>query len=944
MRHYENLCILSENREPQRSYYIPYDSLEKALAGNKKDSAYYRLLNGEWDFSFYKRDIDVPEVIDSWDKISVPSCWQMLGYEEPGYTNANYPHPVDDPFVPDDNPCGVYHKEFELDKAWADRETYIVFEGVCSCLYLYVNGEYVGYSMGSHLQAEFDISKYVHEGKNELTAKVLKWCVGSYLEDKDFYRLNGIFRDVYLLSREPGHIVDVDVSADTERIYVNCDDYEIYTPDGKVLAPDFEPVLWNAEKPYLYTVVVKGKTEYIPVKVGMRDIRVSEFGELLINGVSVILKGVNHHDTHPVNGYCETEEEIRSELLKMKELNINTIRTSHYPPTPEFLNMCDEIGFYVCDETDIETHGYATREMGGMGYDNDYIWPCKNPEWKEAFVDRAERMVERDKNHPCIIMWSLGNESNYGLNHEAMIKWIKSRDNSRLVHYEGATRDMGGNADIDVNSGMYYDLKKLEEVATDRDMRPFFLCEYSHAMGNGPGDVRDYMEMFRTYPKLIGGCIWEWTDHVVIRDGVQKYGGDFGELTHDVNFCSDGLVFSDRSFKAGSLSAKYAYQGFDLQPHDNGGLEVTNYYDFTNLDEYTLSLTLERDGEVIDSKDYVLSIEPHESTIIDYPFDNPADCDYGVFVTASLKDSKGYEVGMVQHEVDVAAYAVEYGEPLAGFTEDKERIYIKGDGFSYVFNKHYGELESMVKNGVEQLDGRVKLTIWRAPTDNDRRVRYEWGIYADNMSAANFNRLFNKVYSVAIDENTIIVYGALAGVARVSAVNYTASYEFFTDGTVRVYLNALVDKSVKTFLPRLGFEFTLPKANDSFTYYALGELENYCDMNNHAKMGMYKSDADSQYVNYVYPQEHGNHYMARMLKMDQGISFVTDSEFEFNVSSYTSEAITKAMHTDELVKNGKTNVRIDYAVSGVGSNSCGPRLMEKYQINEKEIEFEFFIK
>lgn len=944
MRHYENICILNENREPQRSYYIPYDSLEKALAGDKSQSSYYKLLNGQWDFAFYKRDIDVPETIENWDKIPVPSCWQMLGYEEPGYTNVNYPHPVDDPFVPTDNPCGVYRREFEIDKVWADRQTYIVFEGVCSCLYLYVNGEYAGYSMGSHLQAEFDISKYIRQGKNEIVVKVLKWCVGSYLEDQDFFRLNGIFRDVYLLSREQGHIVDVDVSADTERIYVNCDEYDVYTPDGKLVAPDFEPVLWNAEKPYLYTVVVKGKTEFIPVKVGMRDIRVSEFGELLINGVSVILKGVNHHDTHPTQGYYETDEELRSELLKMKELNINTIRTSHYPPTPEFLNMCDEIGFYVCDETDIETHGYATREMGGMGYDNDYIWPCKNPEWKDAFVERAERMVERDKNHPCIIMWSLGNESNYGLNHEAMIKWIKNRDSSRLVHYEGASRDLGGNADIDVNSGMYYSMEQLKEAAENRDMRPFFLCEYSHAMGNGPGDVKDYMEMFRTYPKLIGGCIWEWTDHTVIRDGVQKYGGDFGELTHDINFCSDGLVFSDRSFKAGSLAAKYAYQGFDVQPAEDGGLEVTNYYDFTNLDEFTLTLTLERDGEIIDSKDYVLSIEPHESEIIDYPFDNPADCDYGVFVTASLKDSKGYEVGMVQHEVDVAAYAVDFGEPFENFTEDRERIYIKGEGFSYVFNKHYGEIESMVKGGVEQLDGRVRLTLWKAPTDNDRHVRFEWGLYTNNMSAANFNRLFNKVYTVAVDGNSIIVYGSLAGVARVPAVNYTASYEFFTDGTVKVYLNALVDKSVKTFLPRIGFEFTLPKANDSFTYYALGEMENYCDMNCHAKMGMYRSDADSQYVNYVYPQEHGNHYMARMLKMDQGISFVTDTEFEFNVSSYTSEAITEAMHTDELVKNGKTNVRIDYAVSGIGSGSCGPRLMEKYQINEKEIEFEFYIK
>jgi len=945
MRHYEDLSILSENREPQRSYYIPYDSLEKALKGNKHESNYYKLLNGEWDFKFFKRDIDVPDKIENWDKIPVPSCWQMHGFEKPNYTNVNYAIPVDPPYVPDDNPCGVYRTYFDIDDAWSDRETYIVFEGVCSCMYLYINGEYVGYTMGSHLQAEFNIKDFVKKGKNELTAFVLKYCVGTYLEDQDFFRHNGIFRDVYLLSREKDHIVDVDVTADTKRIYVNCDNYEIYDMEGNI-ADLSAPILWNAEKPYLYTVVVKGETEYIPVKVGMREITVSDNGELLVNGVSVLLKGVNHHDTHPTKGYYESDEDLIKDITLMKQLNINTVRTSHYPPTPEFLNICDELGMYVVDETDIETHGFATRRgPQGVEYDNDYIWPCKNPEWKEAFVERAERMVERDKNHPCVIMWSLGNESNYGLNFNEMITYIKNRDNTRLVHYEGAYR--GGivdNAPVDVQSRMYPDLNWLIDLAENADMRPVFLCEYAHAMGNGPGDVADYMEIFRKYPKIIGGCVWEWADHVVIEDGVQKYGGDFDELTHDGNFCSDGLVFADRTLKAGSLNTKYAYQSMDVRIIRGGKIKVENLYDFTNLNEYKFTLTMELDGKVIDSKEYILDVKPHGSATIEMPFEMPGYCDYGLYLTASLTDNKGYEVAMKQIELPCEIYGVETGNPIEAFTEDEQYIYIKGDGFNYVFNKHYGVIESLERGGKQLIDSPMNITLWRAPTDNDRRVKYKWGLFEDTWSAENLNKLFSKVYSVHLDGNSIVVYGALGGVARRKLINYMAIYEFYDDGSIKVYFDADVAKDAITFLPRIGFEFTIPQKNMEFTYYAMGDGESYCDMNLHAKMGMYSSTPEKEYVNYVMPQEHGNHYNAKLLKMANGLTFATDENFEFNVSSFTSQALTKAMHTDEIVSNGKTNVRVDYAVSGIGSNSCGPELIEKYRVDEKKIEFEFYIK
>ena len=400
MRDYEQPERLSENREAPRSCYIPYQSLEAALCGDKRRSDYYISLNGSWEFAYFDRDIDVPEEIIFRDTIEVPSNWQLHGYDKPAYTNVNYPYPVDPPFVPDDNPCGVYRLRFCMDKAQAERETYIVFEGVSSCLYLYVNGKYAGFSQGSHLPSEFNITEFLKGGENLLTVKVLKWCAFSYLEDQDFLRLSGIFRDVYLLLREPGHIRDISVSADARTISVEgCDSYKIFDAEGRE-ADLSSPVLWNAEKPYLYTVVALGKTEFIPIKVGMREVKISGKGELLINGTPVILKGVNHHDTHPTRGYVTDGEFLRSELLKMKELNINAIRTSHYPPAPEFLCLCDELGFYVIDETDLETHGFVTRHAGFCGYDmdSDDSWLCMNPQWRAAFVERMERMLMRDKN------------------------------------------------------------------------------------------------------------------------------------------------------------------------------------------------------------------------------------------------------------------------------------------------------------------------------------------------------------------------------------------------------------------------------------------------------------------------------------------------------------------------------------------------------------------
>ncbi len=937
MRNYENILMTSENRLPQRSYYIP---------AGKSD---YMLLNGEWRFAYFSRDIDVPEKIEKWDTVPVPSCWQALGYENPNYTNINYPYPYDPPFVPDDNPCGVYERDFEIDKLWG--KVYYILEGVSSCAFVYVNDAYVGFTQGSHLQAEFDITSFVKEGKNTIRVKVLKWCVGSYLEDQDFFRFNGIFRDTYILQRPEGHLVDVHVVSKDGVVSVDAGDIADVTlldMEGKVIGTAKgdkteikveNPVLWNAEKPYVYTVRLEKDGEVIDIETGFCKIEVSPTYQLLINGNSVKLHGVNHHDTHPTNGWCETNEELESELRLMKELNINCIRTSHYPPTPYFLSLCNRLGFYVILETDIETHG-AVRRRSDIPYAYDAEsteWPCTKPDWKKEHLERMERAVMRDRNNPSIVMWSTGNESGHGPNHKAMIDYIRGLGDGRLAHCEDASRK-GVIENADVYSRMYSSINGIEGFANDPKINmPVFLCEYSHAMGNGPGDVYDYNEMFDKHDKLIGGCVWEWADHTVIVDGVQKYGGDFeGELTHDGNFCCDGMVFSDRSLKAGSYEVKAAYQPIRTA-FENGILTVTNRLDFTNLSEYEFVIKTELDGEVVEEKKLTLDLEPHAKTEI--ALEIPAlTGKLGAFVTCYLyKDGK--EWARTQHEVAIKKVAEPVCTAAPEFIEKEYEIAIKGENFEYVFSKHYGNFTSIKVDGKENLAGVTKLTTWRAPTDNERNVRVYWG--NDNIwQGEDLNRHFSKVYDCKLSGNHIVVDGALSGVSRMPYFNYKLDVSVNANGEISFMLGGEIRKDVH-WLPRMGYEFILTPENKEFSYFGFGPYESYNDAHHGSLMGRYESSADKEYVNYVRPQEHGNHFDVRELEI--GNLKFTGKSFEANVSNYDAEMLEAANHTDELKSDGNVHLRIDYKDSGMGSNSCGPALLEKYQFGDKTIVFEFKI-
>lgn len=938
MRAYEQLNFTSENRRPSRSYYIPGGISE------------YHLLNGEWNFAYFERDIDVPEKIEKWDKIPVPSCWQILGYENPNYTNINYPYPCDPPYVPDDNPCGVYEREFEIEKKWG--RLYFVFEGVSSCAYLTINDQYVGFTQGSHLQAEFDITDYVCEGTNKVTVKVLKWCCGSYLEDQDCFRFNGIFRDCYVLQRPENHIDDIEMIPNDKEINIKLDGQatvSIYKGEELLVNTQMEnaftytvenPVLWNAEKPFLYKVVLERAEEVITLKAGLRKIEISKNYELLINGVSVKLHGMNHHDTSKYRGWCQSDDELRADLELMKDLNINCVRTSHYPPTPKFIEMCDEIGFYVVCETDIETHGFL-RRYPNVPYNfdpEDNIWPASNQEWTAEHIERMERMVEYFKNNVSIIMWSTGNESAHGANHVEMIKWTKKRDSSRLIHCEDASRK-GQFHNADIYSRMYISFEELEAAAISNDINmPVFQCEYSHAMGNGPGDVYEYNEIVDKYPKLIGGCIWEWADHVVTVDGVQKYGGDFeGELTNDENFCCDGLVFADRSLKAGALETKAAYQPIRTA-YENGKLSVYNRLDFTDLDEYEFTYWIETDGVKSGETSMTLSAEPHTWTevAVDY---QTAECSYGVYLNGELKkDGKVYAV--VQHKLPFTVKA-EVKAAKAQLSEDNLNVYASGDKFSYVFSKKYGVFTSLIVDGEEQLDGKTQISAFRAPIDNERGIKQYW-LNLNVWEGENLDCAFTKVYDCRIEDGDILVEGSLAGISRLPLFKYTLKVAIAEDGKVDFKLSGDVRKDAH-WLQRLGYCFELPQSSNAFSYYGRGPIESYCDMCHWAAVGMYNSTAEQEYVNYVFPQEHGNHNEVKMLRIGK-LEFTAEKDMEIQVSEYSAHDLYKAMHTDELKKDGKIHVRIDYKDSGVGSASCGPALPEKYRLSEKTIEFGFSMK
>lgn len=993
-KYWENPEILHINCEKPRSYFIPYENESVAGTGLRGDSSYFKCLNGVWKFKYYEsvhlaeNDFVAAEFdANGWKDIPVPSNWQLHGYDIPQYTNVNYPYPCDPPYVPNMNPAGIYLRDFYSDRK-EDREYYLNFEGVDSCFYLWVNGEFIGYSQVSHMTSEFRVTSALKPGKNRVAVMVLKWCDGSYLEDQDMWRLSGIFRDVYLLERDKVHLSDIHIrtklDSDCRRGLMTCetevsngDSLEVRAilkdPAGKVVSSisrmidgqdvfSFdvpEPSLWSAEAPNLHSVWLYAGNEVIVVKVGMRSIEIRD-SVILINGRAVKFKGVNRHDSHPDLGHTIPTWHMKQDLVLMKQHNINAIRTSHYPNDPRFLEYCDELGFYVIDEADLECHGLVVA--------GDINSLASEPSYQNAFLDRMQRMVERDKNHPCVVMWSLGNESGFGENHIRMVEWAKSRDTGRLIHYEGAfsamTPKIADDSCIDVYSGMYHELSGLEQmILTSRDLRPVFLCEYSHAMGNGPGDLKDYWDLFYRYPKLAGGFVWEWTDHSIrtkTPEGREyfAYGGDFGDQPNDGNFCIDGLVNPDRKPHTGLMELKQVIAPVHVEALDvaAGKFKVTNLYDFIDLSHLVLNWKIEMDGiDVIGGSTDPIPVQPHESVEIALPYEIDSGLNGRVFLLVwftTAKDlpwaERGHRVCQFQFELPVicekASIHVSQMGPFV-LEESNHFLTLTGTDFYYVLDKNTGMFSELNYHGVKLICKQPKLNIWRGPTDNDRYIRKAW-------ESEGYERIVPHIYSVSSfvqhDRKVDVICSySLGGTIKKPVIRGELKWTIFGSGDIFMDVQAEVREGLP-FLPRFGLQLEMPEGNERVEYFGFGPHESYIDKHRSTLKGRFTTFVRDMHESYIMPQENGSHYATEWATVTGltgiGLLFAGLDDFSFNASHYTPEDLTKAEHDFELVPRKETIINLDYRMSGVGSNSCGPELLERYRLSETQIRFRLRMK
>ena len=979
--------------EKPHAYFIPFDSKAVALSGVRDDSAYFKTLCGEWSFKFYPSVNEVKDVLAVTfaenDTLTVPMNWQNAlgrGFDTPHYTNVRYPIPVDPPHVPDENPCGVYARSFTLtEEEILGKDMLLNFEGVDSCFYLFVNGTFVGYSQVSHMTSEFNVTKLLRAGKNEIRVAVLKWCDGTYLEDQDMYRASGIFREVYLLARDTERITDIFVKTDTAPNFSSAEinveftanapvelEYELL--DGKAAALSGKlsvngteqfslgtlsaPKLWSDETPYLYKLVIRCGTETICIPVGVRKVEIKD-AVVYINGQKVKARGVNRHDSHPMLGHATPMEHMRRDLLIIKAHNGNMVRTSHYPNDPRFTALCDELGVYVCDETDLETHGTALIGNWKIFTDSD--------EWAEAYLDRAERMLERDKNHPSIIMWSVGNESSYGINHKRMSEYFTERDGTRMVHVEDETRFAGwvedGNkqaAGLDaaylrsyasVDSRMYPSIDEINRLYINkRTGLPLFLCEYCHAMGNGPGDLRHYWELIRKYDHFFGGCVWELIDHSVatgddpLRNPHYTYGGDFGEFPHDGNFCVDGLVYPDRRPHTGFLELKEAQAPISVT-YENGAITVESYRYFTTLEDLSLVYVFEANGKaILSGRIGELKIAPRKKKKYSV---NVPEADGFLTLNVYVKQNTETEWYAVGDTIATRQFVITDGLKM-GSAKPQGALLVEDDDFYTVtcgetvtkVSKVSGLICSVVDQGKEMLVSPLTPTIWRAPTDNDRVIRNSW-------ESSFYNRLSVKCYGTSVSNDgasvTVKAKISLAPAVYRPTVIMDVEYTFAKGCGISVSCNATVDKDAPT-LPRFGWKFTLPEQFEDVSYFGYGPYESYEDKNLASRISLFKTTASKNFEHYVKPQENSAHYGCKLATVTtaagHGMLFAAD-KFSLSVSHFSPEYLYKVMHDYELVPEKTTTVIVDYRNAGVGSNSCGPELLPQYRVSEKNISFSF---
>ena len=1000
-RYYEDLKMLHDNTMPPRAYYVPASRRINDLTEHREKSDRLQLLNGNWKFHYVESIYDVKEKFyetgyetDAFDEIKVPGVWQMAGYDHHQYTNIRYPFPFDPPYVPQDIPCGAYVHTFSYHKDENAPMAFLNFEGVDSCYFVWLNNAYVGYSQVSHATGEFNVTKFLKEGENTLAVLVLKWCDGSYLEDQDKFRMSGIFRDVYLLKRPKEAVSDYHIRTEI-RNHVAKISVEVtyYQPtetkimiedrngtvvgksriaeDGTVTMEIAEPILWNTEHPYLYTIILQSEKEVITDDIALRTIEIRD-KVIYFNGQKIKFRGVNRHDSDPITGFTISVEQLKTDLTMMKQHNFNAIRSSHYPNAPYFYQMCDRYGFMVIDEADIEAHGpFMLYRKEDSDYNRFKRWNEKiadNPAWENAIVDRVQRMVQRDKNRFCIVMWSMGNESAYGCNFEKALEWTKKFDPERLTQYESARyRNYDVKYDyenLDLYSRMYPSLEEIREYMQTDASKPFLLVEYCHSMGNGPGDFEDYFKMIQENDLMCGGFVWEWCDHAVAHGKADNgktiyyYGGDHGENIHDGNFCMDGLVYPDRTAHTGLLEYKNVYRPARIVSYkqETGELILHNYMDFDDLKDYVeISYEVTQDGLAVQKgKLMEISIAPHQDGKTELKVFIPKVGKVYLKLTYCLKKKVpllpekhvlGFEEILLSNEDGRNQKNVKWLEQ----TEDANEIQVQesdtqfilqGKDFTYSISKTTGLFTQLRFAGRDYLKHPMELNIWRAPTDNDMYIKETW-------KEAHYHEAYTRAYKVEAVQNK---HGVLV-MAHVSVVAATVqkildvqlTWKITGEGKISADMECTKDEEFPE-LPRFGIRLFLDRKIEEAAYYGMGPLESYRDKHQASSHGLYRTKVDKLHEDYIRPQENGSHFDCDYVEMSGtqfGIAVAGENTFSFNASHYTQEILQQAAHNYELVDSDSTVLCVDYALNGIGSNSCGPKVLEKYQFDESKFRFAF---
>ncbi len=1006
---WENQVITELNRLEARTLTVPFQDKETALLGDKTLSPYRKSLNGAWKFQlfpdvqsvqkeFYCEDADLSD----WDEIVVPSMWQMEGYGVPHYTNSQYPFPIDPPNVPRENPTGCYVRDFEIPQNWDGKRIILTFRGVDSFFYVWVNGKKTGMSKGSRIVSEFDITDLVNVGTNVIAVQVMKWSDATYLEDQDMWWLSGIFREVSLSAEGVVSMYDAAVTASLDKKYTTgilavdaiiCNvaqavkgysvTAELFDAEGtpllntekalslkknetKTVTLDF-PALknvapWTAETPNLYTLLIsicnekKKILEVRSLKVGFRNVEMKN-GNILVNGKRIMIYGVNRHEFHTDLGRAVTFDAMVQDLLQMKRHNINAIRTSHYTNHPDFYDLCDKYGFYVMAEADLESHGF----MYGKGM-NPIMWK----EWEKPIVERGTRMVKSFRNHACIFSWSMGNEAAWGCNVKKMMDEIRAIDPARPLHYERDTKLEGA----DIFSQMYPAPEMWVENAKPYAKKaPAILCEYAHAMGNGPGGLQDYFDTFEANKNMQGGFIWEWCDHGIrtwTEDGQEyfAYGGDFGEYPNDGNFVADGLVFPDKSPSPGLIEYKKVISPVKVAPGNlkKGEVKISNFYDFLSLNHLTCIWSLNKNGSPIQSGMMMLpEIAARTTETVKIPFTMSKTLTPGAeyFLNLTFQLAKdtiwagcGHEVAWGQIQI-AAAPAL----PASGITdlifaeENEELIQIRANETLYQFDKVYGTLNAWERNNIPLILSGPELNFWRAYTDNDKPImlpKWQKAGYDHMMSRTESVKLIKGKQGVKVQ---ILKRFGPPGYHR-WGINAEYLYDFAADGVFTLtvsgkfeqqFLKELSGLEELPPLPRIGLTMRLPGDCANAAWFGRGPGEAYSDTKTAQKVGYYKMPVDEMFTNYVRPQENGNRHEVRRMALYNvkmcGLMVAGTPWFDFSAKHCTDEALNKANHPHEIEPDDAVTLNLDWKQSGIGSGSCGPLPAEKYLIPAKDFSF-----